>query len=125
VERKARASRDGAAATSPVDVLLLAVSPVIRRGVERELAGVARIRVPEQEDASAQPDVVVLDLTHLGRATDELADAERCAREGARLVVLGYGRDADDERRVAESLGGVFNPSMAQLVELVRRRSFR
>jgi hypothetical protein len=108
-----------------VDVLLLAVSPVIRRGVERELAGVARIRVPEQEDASAQPDVVVLDLTHLGRATDELADAERCARAGARLVVLGYGRDADDERRVAESLGGVFNPSMAQLVELVRRRSFR
>lgn len=126
--RKTRVSTGDALSASPavVETLVMSQHEVVRRQLVTYLGRSPSLAVTgdvfsQEVILRTHPDVVVLDLSQLGRESlHQAIDAAR--RVGARLIALASMRDLADERAVTEA-GGLYRLKSAgadSLAEIVR-----
>jgi pilus assembly protein Flp/PilA len=108
-------------------VLLVSVGPLVRGTLARRLSWFAEVcsveyGTPACEEAVAafEPQVAILDLTYLRSFIGAQDVAGRLADEGVQLLFLGYANDRGEEASLSAELGAVFNPTLDEIIEVVR-----
>jgi hypothetical protein len=106
-------------------VLLVSVAPIPRRSLESMLSMLAEVRIvdhgsTEYDEAATHfhPQLVIVDLTHLGNLRTAQDIAGRFDGE-AQIVFLGYAHDEGEEASISQEMGALFNPSLGELMVLV------